>query len=312
MKQNFSIAVVEKCADRLAFYDAGTGSFEGAIALPHYPHEMARDPDGRHAYVGHYGALNSSDPAQGGSAVIVVDLTTRCIVSEIDLRPYRRLHGLQCDAAGRLFVLAEADDVLLIIDAPKTAKLACRAARTGGIKGHLLAVTKDGETAFCAHLLSHTVTRVAPFSGKLAPVIIEPGPRPEGMCLSVDEKRLLVLNRGDGTIAEIDVMAGVVQRVVSLRGEATRIYRHGAEAFLVASYIDESISMLDADTLKELAYLKLGGRVTAVSLHPERPEALASLETDEIIRIDLDHFTEIARYPTGRDPDVSTFVRRAP
>lgn len=310
MHTAYSIALIEKRADRLAFYDHETGGFEGAIALPRYPHEMARDPDGRHAYIGHYGALNSSDPAPGGSVVIVLDLLSRRIVSEIDLAPYRRFHGLQCDVAGRLFVLSEADDTLLVIDEPKTAQRASRAIATGGIRGHLVSVTGSGEIAFCANLLSHTVTRVAPFTPAVQPIIIAPGPKPEGLCLSADETRLLVLNRGDGTIAEIDVRSGNILRIVTLRGEATRIYRCGADAFLVASYADESLSLLDADTLKECAYLKLGGRVTAASLHPVCPEVLASLETDEIVRVDLRGFHEIARYPTGRDPDVSTLVPR--
>lgn len=311
MSVAYSIAVIEKCADRLAFYDYETGEFEAATALPQCPHEMARDPDGRHAYIGHYGALNAADPAPGGSLVVVVDLVERRIVSEIDLAPYRRLHGLQCDEAGRLFVLAEANDILLVVDEPKAERQASRAIATGGIKGHIVVVTASGETAFCANLLSHTVTRVAPFSPAASPVIIAPGPRPEGMCLSTDEKRLLVLNRGDGTIADIETGSGTVSRIVTLRGEATRIYRCGPSAFLVASYIDESLSMLDSDSLTELCHLKLGGRVTAASMHPKRPEAVASLETDEIVRVDLESFQAIARFGTGRGPDVSTYVSRS-
>lgn len=308
--RGYSIALVEKCADRLAFYDHATGTFEGALALPRFPHEMVRDPDGRHAYIGHYGALNSADPAPGGSTVIVVDLIARAIVSRIDLSPYRRLHGLQCDAAGRLFVLAEADDVLLVVENPLTEGRPSRAVRTGGIKGHLVAVRRDGQTAFCSHLLSHTLTRLAPFAPAEPPLVIVPGPKPEGMCFSLDEKRLLVLNRGDGTLAEIDVESGACRRTLALRGEATRIYPCDQSAFLIASYHDESLSLLDAATLQERAYLKLGGRVTAASLHPDGAEALASLETDEMVRVDLRRFAVVARYPTGRDPDVSTFVLR--
>lgn len=310
MAAHESIALVEKGADRLAFYDV-SGALESAIALPPYPHEMARDPDGRTAYIGHYGALNSADPAPGGSTVVVVDLLERRILSQIDLRPYRRLHGLQCDERGRLFVLAEADDMLLVVDKPKAQKIATRAVRTSGVKGHLVVVTANGERAFCANLLSHSITRVAPFSAATAPLVIAPGPKPEGICLSTDERRLMVLNRGDGTLVEIDTQSGRVTRTVRLRGEATRIYRHGADAFLLASYADQSVSLLDAKTLAERAYLTLGGRVTAACLHPERPEALASLETRHLVRIDLRSFTEISRFATGRDPDVSTFVRHA-
>lgn len=306
-----TIALVEKSAHRLAFYDDETGAFLSALPMPDFPHEMALDPDGRTAYIGHYGALNSADPAPGGSRVIVVDLVARALVGEIDLSPFQRLHGLQCDAQGRLFVLAEADDTLLVIEAPKTAPQIDRALATGGTKGHLVAVTAEGRQAYCANLVSHSVTRLAPFAPSIPPVVIKPGPKPEGLCLSADETRLLVLNRGDATIAEIDTRTCEVNRTLALRGEATRLYRCGAGAFLVASYGDESVSLLDAATLQETAYLKLNGRVTAASLHPARAEALASLETDEIVRIDLKTFTEIARYRTGREPDISIIVPSA-
>lgn len=310
MTTPYSIALIEKRANRLAFYDYASGMAEGAIDLPPLPHEMARDPDGRTAYIGHYGALNSADPAPGGSTVVVVDLITRKILSEINLAPYRRLHGLQCDAQGRLFVLAEADDTLLVIEHPKTERRITRALRTGGVKGHLVAVTASGEQAFCANLTSHTVTRVSPFGADSTPLAIRPGPKPEGMCLSPDERRLMVLNRGDGTLAEVDAASAAVLRVSPLRGEATRIYRHGADAYFITCYHDESVLLVDSTTLEELFHLRLGGRTTAASLHPARPEALVSLESDHIVRIDLRTFSEIARYPTGRDPDVSSIVPR--
>ena len=303
-----TIAIVEKCANRLAFYELASGKLEDTVALPDFPHEMARDPDGRTAYVGHYGALNSADTAAGGSAVVVVDLVDRRVVSRIDLAPYRRIHGLQCDSAGRLFVLSENDDVLLVVDQPKLANRPGRGVRTGGVKGHLVTVTKDGRTAFCSNLLTHTVTKVAPFSGAVAPLVIEPGPKPEGMCLSADESRLFVLNRGDGTLAVVDVASGALIQTVPLRGEATRIYRIGSQSLLLASYIDESLSLLDQNSLEERAYLNLGGRVTAASLHPSRQEAFASLESDQLVRVDLDGFRELGRFPTGRDPDISTII----
>ena len=304
-----TLAIVEKSAHRLAFYDLAAGHLADDIGLPEYPHEIALDPDGGTAYVGHYGAFNSDDPRPGGSEVFVIDLLARRLLHVIDFRPFRRLHGLQCDTLGRLFVLAEADDVLCIVENPKVDDRPGRAVRTGGVKGHLIAVARDGEAVYCSNLLSHSVTKVAPFSTAKTPVVIEPGVKPEGLCLSADETILYVLNRGDGTIAEIDTATCRTLRTTTIRGEATRIYRYGSERLLLASYADESISILDRSTLHEVAYLPLGGRATAASIHPKRPEAFVSLENDQLVRINLVECAEICRFSTGREPDLSVFVR---
>jgi DNA-binding beta-propeller fold protein YncE len=177
------------------------------------------------------------------------------------------------------------------------------------VKGHLIAVTRDGEAVYCSNLSSHSVTKVAPFCTARTPVVIEPGVKPEGLCLSADEDALYVLNRGDGTIAEIDTTSCRVVRTANVRGEGTRIYRYGSERLLLASYADESISILDQRTLHEVAYLQLGGRTTAASIHPERPEAFVSLENDQLVRINLVECSEISRFRTGREPDLSVFVR---
>jgi DNA-binding beta-propeller fold protein YncE len=304
-----ALAIVEKSAHRLAFYDLENGRLETTIDLPEFPHEIALDPDGRTAYVGHYGAHNSSDPRPGGSEVFVIDLPERHLAHTIDLRPFRRLHGLQCDARGRLFVLAEADDILCVVESPKTDLRPNHTVRTGGVKGHLVAVTCDGNTAFCSNLRSHSITKVRPFAEATPPVVIEPGLKPEGLCLSADEERLYVLNRGDGTLAEIDTETCEIIRKTNIRGEGTRLYKIGSDRLLLASYVDESISILERASLREIAYLRLGGRPTAASLHPVRPEAYVSLEIDQVVRIDLSSCTEIDRFSTGREPDLSIFVR---
>ncbi|MBR0936059.1 YncE family protein [Bradyrhizobium jicamae] len=303
------LAIVEKSAHRLAFYDLAHGRLVDKIDLPEFPHEIALSPEGRIAYIGHYGAINSADPRPGGSEVFVIDLHERRLSHIIDLRPFRRLHGLQCDARGRLFVLAEADDMLCVVENPQTDERPAHSVRTGGVKGHLVAVTRDGETAFCSNLLSHSITKVAPFRAATIPVVIEPGVRPEGLCLSADEKRLYVLNRGDGTLAEIDTATCKIVRKTSIRGEGTRIYCNGAERLLLASYVDESISLLERATLGEIGYLRLGGRATAASLHPDRCEAYVSLENDQLVRVDLVTCAEIGRFTTGREPDLSVLVR---
>jgi sugar lactone lactonase YvrE len=301
------LAVVEKAEHRLAFYALPNGRLIETLPMHRYPHEMALAPDGRTAYVAQYGAAHSRDPAPGGSIVVMVDLMARRLLGEHDFAPFRRLHGLQCDAAGRLFVLAEADDVLIAIERPKGRHNSWRCWSSGGRQGHLLTVTRDGATAFCTNLRSNTVTRID-LKAEAAPLVAEPGPRPEGLCLSADEESLFVLMRGDGSLVELCAADLTVRGRARLPGDASRIYCVGTDRLLIACYETEDALLLDRSTLALLHRLDLGGKPTAASQHPSGAEAYISLEDGQIVRVDLTEFRETGRFPVGREPDVSIWI----
>lgn len=302
-----TLALVEKGEHHLGFYNPATGECEGALPLPDFPHEMVLDPDGRTAYIGHYGARNAQDPAPGGKAVFVVDLLARAHLHTIPLPHWNRIHGVACDGLGRLYALAEAEDVLLVMDNPKTAHGPDHILPTGGKKGHLLVVTKDGKTAFTSNLASHTISWLHPYVED-TPRQISSGLKPEGLCFSADEKSLFVLTRGDAGLQEISCKDGTVLRRIALRGDCTRVYRHGADHLLVSNYGDQCICLLNRETLQEVAHLPLCGHPTAACLHPEKPEAYVALEHGEMQVVDLAAFSAVHRFPTGHEPDVSILL----
>ena len=124
---------MEKNAGKLAFFDAADGTRVGEVALPPYPHEFVVDAPGRFAYVGHYGLPSSDKPGEGGHSVVMVDLGDRRVVRTIDCAPFNRLHGIGMDGQGRLGVLSEGRDTLLILEDPARAVRPDRQAATGGV-----------------------------------------------------------------------------------------------------------------------------------------------------------------------------------
>jgi hypothetical protein len=301
------LALVEKGMHRLAFYNPATGECRGVLPLPDFPHEMALDPDGRTAYLGHYGARNARDPALGGSAVFVVDLLMQAHLHTIPLPGFHRIHGVACDGQGRLYALAEAEDALLVIENPKSATSPDHILPTGGKKGHLLAVTQDGETVFTSNLASHSVSLLRP-KRKVDPLQINPGLRPEGLCLSQDETSLFVLTRGDAGLHEIACADGQVMRHRTLRGDCTRIYPYGRDHLLILDYEDRCIGLVERATLKEVAYLPLEGQPTGGCLHPTRPEVCIALEHGAVQVIHLARWEHLNSFQTGAEPDASILL----
>lgn len=303
------LLLVEKCSHCFSTYDLETGERIASVALPDYPHEFVTDAAGRHAYVGHYGVEHSGIPGPGGHAVFQIDIRASRLVRTIDLSPFNRIHGLQMDAHDRLYALSEDRSALIVLESPEVDTAPKRAVSSGGMKSHLFALTRDGQTAYCMNLLSHTVAKVRPWDPLAQPVLCHPGEKPEGYCLSEDERTLYVTNRWSRTLAAIDTDTMTVTRVVPSRDDPTRLYLFRDGRLLVTNYGERSISVVDPHTLAELMHVPTGARAIALSFHPTRPLAYVSLDDDRVGVLDLDRGVFERFIRTQKEPDVSKVMR---
>lgn len=303
------LLLIEKCSHRFSTYDLATGQRLTSVALPDYPHEFVTDRDHRFAYVGHYGVENSGIPGEGGHTIFQIDLRTSELVRSIDLRPYNRIHGLQMDAQDRLYALSEEKNVLLVLESPQTDMAPRRAVSSGGLKSHLFALSRDGQTAYCMNLLSHTVAKVRPWDPLFTPVLCSPGEKPEGYALSADEQTLYVTNRWSQTLAAIDTATMQVKTRVPSREDPTRLYLHDdGKRMLVTNYGERSLSIVDTATLHEVAHVPTGARAIALSFHPTQPLAYVSLDDDRVGIFNLESEQFDGYIATGREPDVSKVI----
>ena len=303
MHKDDIMVLVEKSDHRLAFHNLTRDAEPERIALGKYPHEIAFDPAGGLAFIGEYGVRTAVDAGIGGDRVFVVDIAERRLVNTLDCRPYTRIHGLAVDQQGRLYALSEADGVLLVFDDPRATQSPCRAVVTGGLKSHLVCVARNGSFAFCMNLLTHTVTKVCPHDATVAPVATKVGDVPEGNCLSADDRSLFVSSRGSAVVTRMNTGTLAIEAVAPTRPDPTRIYRAGAGRLLITHFNGRAVSLLDAASLREVAYLPLDGRPAAACLHPRRPTAFVSLDTNLSLEIDLENMQIVACRPTGSEPD---------
>lgn len=304
-----TLLLVEKCSHAFSFYNLHTGQRETSVPLPDYPHEFVVDSQHHYAYVGHYGVEHSGINGPGGHRVFQIDLQQRKLVREIDLGHYNRLHGMQMDEQDRLYVLSEEKSALLVLPHPQTDTAPGRAVSSGGLKSHLFALSRDGETAYCMNLLSHTVAKVRPWDPLHTPVLCSPGLKPEGYALSHDENTLYVTNRISQTLAAIDTHTMQVKLTVPSRLDPTRLYLHrDGQRLLATNYGERSLSVLDPMTLTERAHVPTGGRAIALSYHPTKALAYVSLDDDRVGIFNLDTCSFDTYLATQKEPDVSKVV----
>lgn len=302
------LLLVEKCSHCFSWYDLDSGERLRSLALPAFPHEFVTDRENRHAYVGHYGVETSGHVGAGGHAILQIDLRSGELVRSIDLYPFNRIHGLQIDSHDRLYALSEEKATLLVLPEPHADTGPARAVPSGGLKSHLFALTRDGQTAYCMNLLSHTVTKVRPWDPLFQPVACHPGQKPEGYCLSEDERTLYVSNRWSNTLCAIDTATMAVSLTVPSRDDVTRIYRHRDGRLFTSNYGDRSLSVMDPRTLQEQGFVDLGARAIALSFHPAKPEAYVSLDDDRVAVLDTGSLRITRHIATQREPDVSKVV----
>lgn len=302
------LLLVEKCSHCFSYYDIASGERLHSVGLEEFPHEFVVDAAKRFAYVGHYGVETSGHLGHGGTRIFQIDIAARKLARTIDIAPFNRLHGMQMDAQGRLYALSEDRAQLVVLDHPETDNAPRRAVPTGGIKSHLFALTRDGQTAYVMNLLSHTVTKVQPHDATVAPVACSPGEKPEGHALSADEKTLYVTNRWSNTLAAIDTATMKVLREAPSREDATRLYLYRDGRLVVTNYGERSLSVVEPASLKELARIPMEARAIALSFHPTRPLAFVSQDNDKLGYFNMETLAFERFIRTQREPDVSCAV----
>ena len=135
------LIMVDKMGGRVLFFGP-SGDHELSELRPNAdpaqrPHEVAISPDARTAYVSVYGDGVFGRNPHPGHTIAIIDLPTRRMVGSIDVSPYRAPHGMQVDAAGRLYVACDLDQKVLVID---PASRHIEAAIDAGETGHWIAL----------------------------------------------------------------------------------------------------------------------------------------------------------------------------
>lgn len=313
---NDILLLVQKCAHTFSFYDLETKTALKHIVLPNFPHEFTVDAQRRFAYVGIFGIETAwSRGHDGDHRIAEIDLDERTHTRTLDLWPYHRPHGMASDADGRLYAMSEAHDMLLVFDRPREQLVPNMAIPSGGVKTHLVTLTRDASRAYGVHLLSNTVTRLHPRDATVPPRAVMPGPRPEGNALSSDERTLYVANRGDDTLVAIDTDSMTCGRRVKTRRDPNRIYRTGAvdgrDLLLLTNSGEQSLSVFDAELLEEVERIELPANPTALSFHPSRAAAYVSFQDDHVRELDLSIWRFVSAMPTLRESDASYVLAAA-
>ncbi len=166
----------------LLIIDPASRKTIAAVGVDINGHEVIASPDGKFAYVPIYGNSGIGRPGTDGSTVQVIDLATGRAVHIIDLDKPSRPHCAKFGPDGLLYVSAELDKAVDVID-PKTQRIVAQVP-TGQVDSHMFVITPDGSRAYTANVFAgsvsvldlqeHSLVATIPVAGQVQRISISP------------------------------------------------------------------------------------------------------------------------------------------
>jgi YVTN family beta-propeller protein len=176
-------------------------------------HEVAVSPDSRFAYVPIYGNSGVGKPGTDGTTIDIVDLREHKLAATIDLGKPLRPHRAEFGPDGLLYVTAELDKAVDVID-PATRKIIAQIP-TGAIESHMVVISPDGSRAYTANVAAGSVS-VLDLKQRTLITVIPVAKIVQRISISADGKRVFTHDQDTPRIAVIDTATNKVASWISV------------------------------------------------------------------------------------------------
>ena len=176
-------------------------------------HEVAVSPDSRFAYVPIYGNSGVGKPGTDGTTIDIVDLRDHKLAATIDLGKPLRPHRAEFGPDGLLYVTAELDKAVDVID-PATRKVIAEIP-TGAIESHMVVISPDGSRAYTANVAAGSVS-VLDLKKRALVTVIPVAKTVQRISISADGKRVFTHDQDTPRIAVIDTTTNKVASWISV------------------------------------------------------------------------------------------------
>ncbi|MGC0773609.1 MAG: hypothetical protein WB543_11790 [Candidatus Acidiferrum sp.] len=164
-------------------------------------HEVAVSPDSRFAYVPIYGNSGVGKPGTDGHSIDIIDLRERKLVGSIELGKPLRPHRAEFGPDGLLYVSAELDNALAVID-PASRKVLAEIP-TGAPESHMFIISPDGLRAYTANVGAGSVS-VLDLKKRSLVTVIPIAKTVQRISITPDGKRVFTHDQDNPRIAVID------------------------------------------------------------------------------------------------------------
>ncbi|HZL95987.1 MAG TPA: YncE family protein [Vicinamibacterales bacterium] len=279
------VLLIDKLGGHVRFFDPVTLTERSSLELPKNPHDFALSADHRFAYVPIYGPGIYNRNPEPGHELYVLDLAERKIAKVIDLRPYRSPHGVQIDGSGMLYVTAELERKILVVD-PQAGRIVATIDHDGS--GHWLAVLPDGSKAYVANKDDRMFVSVLDLKTKKQVGTI-PMPRgTQGITASPDGTRVIAMDFAQPLIAVIDTATDEVLDRIALANTTEPAYKayFSTDGKWLLAMAGSTISIFDATNLRApQRTLRVGASPMGIAFSADGKTALVANHGDGTVSV---------------------------
>ncbi len=266
-------------------------------------HEVAGSPDGRFAVVPIYGNSGVGKPGTDGKNIVVIDLATKKIVSNIEfdhgVRPHCAIFGPK---DGMLYVSTELDQSITVID-PKTWRVV-GSIPTGQPESHMFTISHDGLHGYTANVGPGTVSVLDMKARKTLGVIPISG-QTQRITISNDDRWVFTADQTKPQMAVIDTKTNKVAHWVPLSG-----FGYGAAVtkdgrwLLMPIPVKNVVDVVDLTTMKVVRTVAVGADPQEVLTGPDGKVAYVScMGVNRVDEIDLATWKVVRSIATGKGSD---------
>lgn len=302
------VLLVDKLGGHVRFLDPTTLAERSSLELPKNPHDFALSADHRFAYVPIYGPGIYNRNPEPGHELYVLDLRERKVAKIIDLSPYRSPHGVQIDANGLLYVTAELERKILVVD-PAAGRIVAAIDHEGS--GHWLAVLPDGSKAYVANKDDKPFVTVIDLAASKQVGTI-PMPRgTQGIAASPDGTRVIAMDLAEPTIAVIDTATDRVQERIALADATEPAYKayYSPDGKWLLTMAGSVIDIFDAANLRApQRSVKVGASPMGIAFSADGKIALVANHGDGTVSVvDIATATVTRTFKAGTGIETLTY-----
>jgi DNA-binding beta-propeller fold protein YncE len=252
-----------KPANTVTLVDLASGNTLATLPTGLGPHEAAASRDGKWAVITDYGVGGA---AGAGSTLTLVDVNARTVAAKIDIKPYRRPHGVQfLPGDSILAVSVETDSAVLLVHVPS--RSVRKVLKTNQAGSHMVSVRADGQVGYTANIGSATVTELNFITGASRSLAV--ANQPEGVGVRPDGKEVWAASNTAGVISAVDISTWTVAASIPVGERAYRISFTPDGKYALASLTASSrVRIYDAATRAEVATITISGTSAGTDLAP--------------------------------------------
>jgi DNA-binding beta-propeller fold protein YncE len=318
------LIAVDKVGNHIRFYEPESLREIGSFPAPEpAAHELAIGHDRRLAFVPLYGDGIYGNNKRPNNKILVIDLATRSLADIIALGEMWAPHGMVATSDGKLWVVADIPNKLIVID---PARRSIEAAWDCPSKGaHQMALLpdeskvyvscKEGDLAVFDRARRAWTARVP----LRAPgVEFGNGSGSEGLMPTADGRRLVVIDNARNDLRVIDTATDVeVDRVPLARCQpsnpkrsrlAKLMFSPDNRHLVVTAYAGGLAWVIDAADLRRQAIVPVAKGPQGMAFAPDGRSAIVSSHDSGLLtRIDLGSKEAVAAYDGGSGIEVLAY-----